>query len=49
MLIDDICLIDNNAKQILLPIPVIRFIKGISQEYQNVKTIKFIQYKKTSY
>ncbi len=37
MLIDDICLIDNNAKQILLPIPVIRFIKGISQD---IKTLK---------
>lgn len=37
MLIDDICSMDDNAKLLVLPIPVIRFIKGISHSVRNFK------------
>ena len=35
MLIDDICSMDDNAKLLVLPIPVIRFIKGMSHSIRN--------------
>lgn len=37
MLIDDICSMDDNAKLLVLPIPVIRFIKGMSHSVRSFK------------
>ena len=35
MLIDDICRIDDNAKLLVLPIPIIKFIKGMSHSVRS--------------
>jgi len=35
MLIDDICKVDDNAKLLLLPNPIIQFIKGMGQSIKN--------------
>ena len=35
MLIDDICRIDDNAKSVVLPIPIVQFVRGISHSVRN--------------